>query len=205
MRSVFVLCLLASLFWFLMFSPGISLPVNFWLLMTLTSGILAGASLGLQKKAYPPIYRFHLSHIKIALVATAVLYLLFFVGNLLVRKILPFGSMEIEGIYGIKKGTSPALVGFLLIFWIGPAEEVFWKGFVQYRLARQLGDVRGYLLASLIYGLVHIWALNLTLFIAALICGLFWGVLFLRYKSIWPGLISHAIWDVLIFILFPLG
>jgi membrane protease YdiL (CAAX protease family) len=42
------------------------------------------------------------------------------------------------------------------------------------------------------------------LFLAALICGLFWGALFKRYRSVWPVLISHALWDVAIFLLFPI-
>jgi membrane protease YdiL (CAAX protease family) len=27
--------------------------------------------------------------------------------------------------------------------------------------------------------------------------------MFLRYRSVWPGLISHALWDVAAFVLFP--
>jgi hypothetical protein len=27
----------------------------------------------------------------------------------------------------------------------------------------------------------------------------------LRFKSLWPGIISHALWDVVIFVLLPLN
>jgi len=59
------------------------------------------------------------------------------------------------------------------------------------------------LCATLIYTIIHIWAFNLMLLGAALVCGLFWGVMFMRYRSAWPGIISHAIWDVTIFVLLP--
>jgi membrane protease YdiL (CAAX protease family) len=42
-----------------------------------------------------------------------------------------------------------------------------------------------------------------VLLAAAALCGLFWGAMLLRYRSVWPGLISHALWDVAAFVLFP--
>jgi hypothetical protein len=27
----------------------------------------------------------------------------------------------------------------------------------------------------------------------------------MRFGSVWPGLVSHALWDVMIFVLWPLG
>jgi membrane protease YdiL (CAAX protease family) len=35
-------------------------------------------------------------------------------------------------------------------------------------------------------------------------CGVFWGAMFWRFRSIWPALISHAVWDVVIFVLLPI-
>jgi membrane protease YdiL (CAAX protease family) len=91
----------------------------------------------------------------------------------------------------------------LLLFVIGPSEEIFWRGFVQDTLAQKFGDNSGWIIASLVYGGVHIAAWNFMLFAAALVCGLFWGWVFKKYKSLWPGIISHAIWDLTIFVLIP--
>jgi membrane protease YdiL (CAAX protease family) len=90
------------------------------------------------------------------------------------------------------------------MFWIGPAEEIFWRGLVQHELAAKYGAVFGYFVSSLLYAGIHIFALNFMLLMASLICGLFWGALFLKYKSVWPGIISHALWDVAIFVVFPM-
>ena len=92
-----------------------------------------------------------------------------------------------------------------LLTWIGPAEEVFWRGFVQRRFGLSLGGWRAFWLTTAIYALVHIWSLNLMLMLAATLCGLFWGWMYRRYRNVWPGLISHAIWDCLIFVVIPLS
>ena len=90
-----------------------------------------------------------------------------------------------------------------MLLWVGPAEEIFWRGFVQERLCGKYGRAGGYLAASLVYAAIHVFGFNFMLFMASLICGLFWGAMYLRYGSVWPGLISHAVWDVLIFVLIP--
>ena len=41
--------------------------------------------------------------------------------------------------------------------------------------------------------------------VAAGLCGLFWGLLYMRTRSVWPGLVSHALWDLVIFVLAPVG
>jgi len=61
----------------------------------------------------------------------------------------------------------------------------------------------GWLAAALAYCLVHLASGNLVLIGAALVCGLFWGCLFVRYDSLWANIVSHVVWDVGVFILFP--
>jgi membrane protease YdiL (CAAX protease family) len=204
MKILFVLCLLAGLFWFIIFSPWTFGRFNFWAEMVMATGVLAGAALFSGKKDLPSIYRFQRSHLVIGIVSAAVLYLVFLIGDAISTQIFSFAKPEVSSIYRSREQASSLIIGILLFLWIGPAEEVFWRGFVQQRFSKRFGEVRGYLVSSLLYAGVHIWAFNLMLFLAALICGLFWGALFKRYRSVWPGLISHAIWDVAIFILFPI-
>src|SRR3990172_765121 len=202
MRILFVLCLLAGLFWFILFSPWTFGRFNFWAEMVMATGVLAGAALFSGKKDLHSIYRFQRSHLVIGIVSAAVLYLVFLIGDAISTQIFSFAKPEVSSIYRSREQASSLIIGILLFLWIGPAEEVFWRGFVQQRLSKRFGEIRGYLVSSLIYAGVHIWAFNLMLFLAALICGLFWGALFKRYRSVWPGLISHAVWDAAIFVLF---
>ena len=204
MRAVVIGCSLAAVFWFVMFSPWTASAVNFWLGMTPATGVLSVFALVLGRQTLSRVYRFELKWLAIGIASAVVLYLVFFIGDRLASVLFDFASPEVEGIYGTKAQAAPALIGTLLLFWIGPAEEVFWRGFIQHRLAGRFGEARGFLLAAAVYAFVHIWAFNLMLFGAALVCGLFWGWMFLRYKSVWPGLISHALWDLTIFVLLPI-
>lgn len=51
----------------------------------------------------------------------------------------------------------------------------------------------GLLFGALIYSVVHITTGNYMLMLAALICGLYWGWLYQREKSLVPVILSHAI------------
>ena len=88
---------------------------------------------------------------------------------------------------------------------IGPGEELFWRGFLQRRLQAQAGPGRGLVLATLLYAAVHIASSNPILVLAAFVCGLFWGLLYLRYQSMLLNMLSHLIWDLAIFLLLPVS
>ena len=203
-KPLIFLILLACLFWLEMF---VLKTFNFWFEMTIAASLLALTGLYLNHKSSAAInkrlYAFKPSYIIIGIVSAALLYLLFYTGDIISKIIIPFADRQVVGVYNNKSLLDPKIIGLLLLFVIGPAEEIFWRGYVQDTLAEKLGDNKGWIVASLIYGAVHIVAMNFMLFMAALICGLFWGWVFKRYRSVWPGLISHALWDLTIFVLLP--
>ncbi|MCS7170658.1 MAG: CPBP family intramembrane metalloprotease, partial [Candidatus Kapabacteria bacterium] len=96
------------------------------------------------------------------------------------------------------------LIALLLAVWIGPAEEVFWRGILQRYLQMRLQPIWGLLVATVLYALVHIWSGNPPLLLAAFAAGMAWGALFLWTGSLIPGIVSHALWDVLMFVVLPL-
>ena len=51
---------------------------------------------------------------------------------------------------------------------------------------------------------MHIITFNFMLVVAALVCGIFWGWIYKKEKSLVPIIISHALWDFTVFVLFPL-
>ena len=171
--------------------------------MTLTAAGLAAIVLVLQHKTVSELFRFKTSYIGIGIISALVLYLVFLVGNAAASKLFSFAQSQINDIYDLRTQSNPLIVGILLLLVIGPGEEIFWRGFIQQKLAHKQGPLKGFLTAALIYAAVHLWAFNLILFITAFICGLFWGFIYMRYRSVWPGIISHALWDVSIFILLP--
>jgi uncharacterized protein len=202
-RATVAPVLVAAALWCVLFSPCIHAPIGFWPGMTIASGALAAWAATIERGRMAVRFRLRAAHLAIGLVSAAVLYGLFWIGDQVSRTILPFAGDQIAAVYARRGSTSPLAVSALLFAWIGPAEEIFWRGFLQHRLAARWGDLRGWLLTSAVYGAVHLWAGNVMLFLAALLCGLFWGALYWRWRSLWPGIVSHAVWDVVIFVIAP--
>ena len=145
-----------------------------------------------------------LRHIVIGIVSAVVLYFVFYFGNILAGYLFPFKNAQVLSVYSNKSQGSPLMIGTLLLFLIGPGEEIFWRGFIQKSLSLRIGEIKGYLLATLLYSGVHIATGNFMLIIAALVSGAYWGFIYKKEKSLVPVIISHALWDLTIFVLFPL-
>jgi membrane protease YdiL (CAAX protease family) len=108
---------------------------------------------------------------------------------------MPRGSKEITDIYALRTIAPHEEIAARLATVIGPAEELFWRGFVQRRA--------GGLAAAAAYGGVHVVTGNATLVGAAAIAGMYWGILRALGMSM-PALItSHIAWDIWIFLLAP--
>ncbi len=135
--------------------------------------------------------------------AAFILFAVFFIGNVLSRHIFSFAGGNIDAIYGFKGGAAPLRIMILMALIIGPGEELFWRGFLQKRFSSHCGGWTGYVLATAIYTGIHAASGNIMLVLAALVCGIFWGFLYLRYGSIVINIISHTVWDIAVFLLFP--
>ena len=135
--------------------------------------------------------------------SAAALYGIFRLGDGLARRIMPAGEQEIDAIYELRGGASRARIAGALALVIGPGEELFWRGLLQRRLTRRYGRLAGWLLASSIYGGVHLVSTNLTLTGAATTAGLFWGGLYAREQRMAPLIVSHIAWDIWIFLIAP--
>jgi uncharacterized protein len=194
--------LCAAVFWFLLF--GIKI-INFWWGMAIAAGLLAVWSIVNAREFRKRLFRFNTTYCFWGVLSAVILYAIFWLGNIIAIKIFPFAADQINAVYFNKSQLDIWEIAILLFFWIGPAEEIFWRGMIQRTLANYFGAVSGWIVGALIYGAVHLWAANLMLFISAIICGLYWGWLYKKFGSLWPGIISHAIWDILIFLIFPLN
>ncbi len=135
---------------------------------------------------------------------------IFWVGNFLSSRWFDFARPGVDAVYSMKDGSSACLIAVLLICLIGPAEELFWRGFVQRTFGRMFHESRnGRFLAlvvtTVIYALVHIWSFNFMLIMAALVAGAVWGFIYWLCPKALPALIiSHALWDALVFVWMPI-
>ncbi|OAA90612.1 CAAX amino terminal protease self- immunity [Clostridium ljungdahlii] len=190
----------AAILWYLMF---VIKPFNFWIEMSVSILILILMAFFADRDIFH-FGKIKPRHILIGVISAVALYGIFYVGNIISGYLFPFKDTQISSVYSNKSNANLTLISLLLFFIIGPGEELYWRGFIQNTLGKKLGDTKGYLISILLYTGVHIVTGNFMLIIAALVCGLFWGWLYKKEKSLIPVLISHAIWDLTIFVLFPL-
>lgn len=92
-----------------------------------------------------------------------------------------------------------------LVFVAAPGEEFFWRGFVQKRLSKHFRPMVSILTASLLYASVHIYSGSFLLVFTAFLSGLVWGFFYFWKKSMPLVIVSHIIFDVMMFIILPLN
>lgn len=203
MKKIIVPVIIAALLWFVMFSPWTRDYVNFWITMGFAAVALALMSAFLSDD-FKDQFSLPLKDVVLGLVSAVVLYGVFFLGDFFSSILFDFAKGQVNSIYSMKEGQNMLYLGLLLAFIIGPAEEIFWRGFVQRKLAARYGEWRALVAATLVYTLVHVWSFNFMLIMAALVCGSFWGLIYKYNRNITTLIISHAVWDVMVFILFPI-
>lgn len=194
----------AAALWFWMFSPWTAGLTPFWLTMAFSAVVLTSAALccGFSLRSLMPI---NFSTLLCGAAIAAVLWGMFWVGDKVSSWLFGFARPQVDSIYNMKDGFPSWVIALLLLFVIGPAEELFWRGFVQQRLSRIWGDTKGFIVATLVYTLIHLWSFNFMLIMAALVAGFVWGLLYRIKPSLLPALvISHALWDACVFVVFPI-
>jgi len=192
--------ILATILWYVMF---VIKPINFWVEMSISILILLIAAL-LSGYRLPQLKKIEFRHVIIGIASAVILYFIFYVGNIISGYLFPFKDAQILSVYSNRSEGNLVWIGLLLIFIIGPGEEIFWRGFIQTTFSKRYGENKGYIIAALLYAGVHIITGNFMLIIAALVCGFYWGWLYKKEKSLVPVIISHALWDLTIFVLFPI-
>ncbi len=78
--------------------------------------------------------------IGLGVLSALLLYVVFFVGNFISRNIFTFAGSGIQDVYAFKMGVSKLRIALLMIFIIGPGEELFWRGFLQRNLQNNAGN-----------------------------------------------------------------
>jgi hypothetical protein len=167
---------------------------------------LTGMSLGSFALAVSPEsrdLRIRGRDVALGLASAATLYATFQVGDRFARRFVPGGERQIRDIYALRSLRPRPEIGARLVAVIGPAEEIFWRGFVQATFMRLLGRWRGAAAGAAAYGGVHVVTGNFTLLGAAGVAGAHWAALYALGMPLGALIVSHAAWDVWIFLLQP--
>jgi tetratricopeptide (TPR) repeat protein len=166
---------------------------RFWDRMTATGLVLGGLALATERDARRA--RIGPREIALGLATAAGLYGVFRLGDSLAREVMPRGGEEIGDIYALRSLRPKEELAARLGLVVGPAEELFWRGFVQGRT--------GYLTAAALYGGVHVVTENATLIGAATVAGAYWGLLRAIGVPLGALVVSHVAWDIWIFLVAP--
>ena len=127
------------------------------------------------------------------------LYVLFAALQISISKLLPF-QMDT----GLVEPLTANSVGAFLWIWLAIAllpsvtEEFFYRGLMQSAAMRRWGPWVGLGVTSVLFSLVH---LEMAGFLSRVLMGLWFGYLFLRTGSLWPGALAHALnnsWGVVL-------
>ena len=174
---------------------------KFWDRMTGTGISLGGLALAAQPELRRT--RIGLKEIILGLGSAAALYGIFHAGDRISRKIVPNGRQQIEDIYTLKRIRPRWELMMRLGLIIGPAEEYFWRGFLQDGLMKKFGRFWGWAMGAAAYGGVHMVSGNFTLIGAATTAGAFWGGLYALGFPLGGLVVSHIAWDNIIFLIAP--
>jgi uncharacterized protein len=171
--------------------------------MTVTGLALGGLALAAEPGARRIRPRGRDLALGTAAAAAAGLYVIFQVGDRVARRIMPRGGEEIGEVYALRRlRPTPELAARLALV-IGPAEELFWRGFVQHGLSAGLGRWPGAAAAAATYGGAHLVTGNLTLVGAAGVAGAYWSAMAAAGVPMAALIVSHVVWDVWIFLVAP--
>jgi membrane protease YdiL (CAAX protease family) len=182
-------------------------PLDFWAWLAMNIALVVALSFAVDKgygrRLKKDIGTGFLRKAGIGIVSAMALYAVFAAGRAAALELFPFAAVGIGNVYAFRSGVPLLRIVLLIVLLIGPGEEIFWRGFFQENAGAGPGRTAGFILASLLYTSVHLASGNIMLILAAAVCGVFWGWLYLRFRSPLLNVVSHTVWDLLVFVIFP--
>lgn len=169
----------------------------FWPLFTVSLLLLGSFSF-----SYVKWRKLSFAQLIIGIGSGGLLYLIFYVGKVLMLYMFPQSITQVEALYQLV-APDQTWHYYSLILIIIPGEELFWRGFVQTQL-RTIHIKYPILLAALLYMSAHIYAGAFLLLIAAVLAGIVWGYLYNRTENMIVPLLSHLVFDLFLLVFFPL-
>ncbi len=182
-------------------------PLDFWTWLALNIVIVVALGFlidnGYAQRLRQDLRSGLLRKAALGVASAAALYAVFAVGRVAALRIFPFAEAGIGSVYALRTGVPVLRIVLLIGLVIGPGEELFWRGFFQERTGATTSRAYGFALTALLYTAVHLASGNIMLVLAAAVCGVFWGWLYQRFRSPVLNVVSHTLWDLLVFVVFP--
>lgn len=189
--------------------PAVGGEGGVWLRLVPAWGLLALLSVLFMGPDRGRLFAFERRHLGLGVFSALLLYGLLQLGWIAWRALFPEVTDPLSAVALSPPSPEDGADGgawrsaFLVLLGVGvaPAEEIYWRGFLQRVLVRQVGPMSGLFLGAGFYALAALW-LGVPTALAAFVMGLVWGWIFLVERSLVPGMISHALWSLLVFLFF---
>lgn len=143
------------------------------------------------------------TYLSLGALSGLVIYGVFWFGYNGIEKFhLPF----YRGIHNLYRWFAPSAFWeyLALVLVAAPGEELFWRGFIQNKLLTQFKPWISIFVAACLYASVQIYSGEFILVIATFLCGIAWGGLYFWKRSMPLVIVSHLIFDIMLFIFLPL-
>ncbi|MGB5286648.1 MAG: CPBP family intramembrane glutamic endopeptidase [Polyangiales bacterium] len=119
--------------------------------------------------------------------------------------VFPPIQTEVETLYALLRQAPGPVRALPLLFLVVAAEELVWRGVAIDLFSKSFGPWRAMLFSALLYVLPQLALRSPLLIIVAFLCGLLWGSLRVRTRGLAAPLIAHLVWDILVFVMYPVG
>ena len=172
-----------------------------WAVLLLASAAMAAVAM-MRMPRHQDLLMTHQGLVVLGVGSGVALFVAFIV---LLPIVLAIGPLESGAREVLHRAAGIGAIGAPVLFVvIAAAQELFWRGYVQTRLAFEIGDRRAYRVTVVAYAAAYLFALNAAVLLAALAAGTLWSWIRLRTGSLVPGIVSHVVFLLLMYSLYPL-
>jgi membrane protease YdiL (CAAX protease family) len=155
---------------------------------------------------YRGLFRPRARTVALGLVSAALLYLVFYAGNLGVTTLHPLGlgATTENSIYSlIASPSNPLYLQVAVLAFDAVGYESYFRGILQTRLEPRTG-MGSVFLVALFDALLHVVTLNPLWVVTTFIADSAWGLSYYYSKDLTSNVTSHFVWDIVIFVLLPI-
>jgi membrane protease YdiL (CAAX protease family) len=174
--------------WGLMFAAG---RRHFWSRAAVAAVAVAAFTVAVEPHVAGHLLarRHWAGDIAVGVVSGLLLYAVFWAGEQLLVVVAPGVAAEVADLYAVRGEIDPRWIPLVLCL-AGPAEELFFRGLLQQQ--------DGFAIALAVYAAVHLWERKVVLILAALVGGVYWGLLLTWTGGLVAPIVSHLLWGLLI-------
>jgi len=178
--------------------------VNVWLTTGLAAVIALAACLYVHSAELKRLVVPHTREVCLGIACGALMAGVTQLAYPIAKAVLPGLNDWVEPLYGNLRQPPGPYWALPILALVVVAEECVWRGLLIDMLQRCYADSQVVLLSTALYAVPHLCSGSWLLVGVVLVCGVIWSRLRVMTGSLVVPLLTHLIWDLGVFVLFPL-